>query len=154
MIRCEDLQVFDGNAVLLEWDPIGEITGFADGTDSVSIEFDDSIKNELMVDAAGVSGTIAVNNKTMGKITVKLQVGSAMRSVLQDSWFNNRVRRGAGSFTDTNTGENYEFGCMLLEGPAKYDRGSKVPDNYEFVFLFAGAEYTPADNARTAIGNR
>lgn len=146
-MSTNNIQVFNAVSGLMEWDGFGEITGFADGQDAISINWDDAGKNKKKVSSDGQSGTLSINNRTDGVLTIKLQPGSAARGVLQQRWFEDRTQMGDLTFSDTDTGESFTLCNAALEGPAQYDRGSEVPDSYDFMFLFFSSDYTPPRNS-------
>ena len=71
---CDNIQVFSATGGVLEWEPIGEITGFADGQDAISIQWADDGKNKKKVSSDGQSGTLSINERYDGMLVIKLQL--------------------------------------------------------------------------------
>lgn len=150
MAAC-DIQVNSIANALVDWEPTGEIQGFADGELSVEIEPSDEAGNTMKVASDGRYGTISGNEKTSGKVTLKLQPGSPYVSILLDLWHRNKFSRGTMSVVDIETGESWELLCTVMENIPPTGRGSEVPDSFDFPFLYRQSVYTPTTSASTAL---
>ena len=148
MINCDDILVFAAGDFIVEWEGYGQIDGFADGSDSVSIELDGSADVTFKASADGTSGTLNVNNKTDGVAMLKLAAGSAHLGALRRSFLRNKARRGALSITSTSTGESYNFGCAGLQKMINFASGSEAADSYDIPFWFSSLDYTLPRGAR------
>lgn len=139
---------------LVEWavPSVGEITGFADGTDSISIEWADEGKNTLKASADGTTGTLSANNRTNGMVKLKLNPGSPYVGVLREIWQNNRTLHGTMTIVNTATGEAHLLECTALEFVPNVSLGSEAPDEYEFPFLFLRSSSTPSQASAGLIG--
>lgn len=136
---------------IVEWAPVGEITGFADGADAISIEWADEGKNTLKVSADGSTGTLSANNRTNGTLKVKLNPGSPFVHLLRQVWQNSRTTHGTASVTNVATGESHLLECAALEMVPAVQIGSEAPDDYEFSFLFLRSTSTPSAAAASRI---
>lgn len=143
MADC-NIQVQNIADALVEWEPIGEIRGFADGTDSISIEWADEGKNTMKVSADGTSGTLSANNRTNGMVKLKLNPGSPYVHQLRQIWQNDRTAHGTMSIVNTATGEAHILECTALETVPPVTVGSEAADEYEFPFLFLRSTSTPS----------
>lgn len=136
---------------IVEWGPVGEITGFGDGDDSVSIEWAEEGKNTMKVSADGTTGTLSANNRTNGMVKIKLNPGSPYVHVLRQIWQNARTTHGPMSITNVATGESHLLECTALEFVPNVNVGSEAVDNYEFPFLFLRSSSTPSEAAASRI---
>lgn len=143
MATC-DIQVNSIANALVNWEPYGEIQGFADGELSVEIATSDESANTMKVSSDGLSGTISGNNKTNGTVTLKLQPGSIHVGQLTDIFHRNKFTRGTMTVADVETGETWELQCTVMENLPPMGRGSEVPDSYDFPFLYRQSVYTPS----------
>jgi hypothetical protein len=146
-----DINVHSIANALIEWEPIGEITGLADGSDSVNIEPSDDGQNTMQVSADGRSGTLSGNARTNGQCTVKLAVGSPFVDVLANVWQTNRFTRGTLTVTDVETNKSYAMECATLQNMPATAYGSEVADSVDFVFLYKSMTFTPGLSAVNAI---
>lgn len=138
---------------IVEWSVpgIGEITGFADGADAISIEWADEGKNTMKVSADGSTGTLSANNRTNGMVKIKLNPGSPFVDLLRQIWQNHRALHGLMSVVNTATGEAHMLECAALETVPSVQIGSEAPDEYEFPFLFLRSSSTPSAAAALRI---
>jgi hypothetical protein len=136
---------------IVEWEPLGELTGFADGEDSIMIEWAEEGKNTLKVSADGQNGTLSANNRTNGMVKLKFNPGSPFIDRLRQIWQNNRTLHGPLSITNMSTGESHLMECAALEFVPPVMLGSEAPDNYEFPFLFLRSSSTPSQAAQSQI---
>lgn len=136
---------------IVEWEPVGEITGFADGEDAIAIEWADEGKNTMKVSADGTTGTLSANNRTNGMVKLKLNPGSPFVQVLRQTWQNARTTIGTMSITNVATGESHLLECAALETVPPVNIGSEAPDSYEFPFLFLRSTSTPSAAAASRI---
>ena len=136
---------------IVEWAPVGEITGFADGADSISIEWAEEGKNTMKVAADGSTGTLSANNRTNGMLKLKLNPGSPFVDLFRQIWQNNRTTHGTASVTNVATGESHLLECAALEFVPAVQIGSEAPDDYEFTFLFLRSTSTPSVAAASRI---
>lgn len=136
---------------VVEWEPVGEITGFADGEDAISIEWADEGKNTMKVSADGTTGTLSANNRTNGTLMLKLNPGSPFIDRFRQIWQNARTTHGQMSVTNLSTGESHLLECAALEFIPAVMIGSEAPDEYEFPFLFLRSTSTPSEAAAASI---
>lgn len=138
---------------IVEWavPGIGEITGFADGTDSVSIEWDEEGKNIMKRSADGTTGTLSANSRSGGMVKIKLNPGSPMVDSLRQVWQNNRTVHGPMNIVNTATGEAHMLECTALEFVPNASFGTEAVDEYEFPFLFLRSSSTPSQAAASRI---
>ena len=129
---------------IVEWSPVGEITGFADGTDSISIEWADDGKNQMKVAADGTTGTLSANNRTNGMVKLKLNPGSPFVDILRQVWQNSRTTHGPMNITNISTGESHLLECTALEFVPSVTIGSEAPDDYEITILIHRSTSTPS----------
>ena len=149
-MTCE-LTVHSIANALVEWSPLGEITGLADGNDSVNIEPSDEGENSMKVSADGRSGTISGNARTNGECTVKLNPGSPFVDVLANIWQSNRFTRGVLTVTDVETNKSYAMECAVLKNMPATTFGAEVADSVDFVFLYKSMTFTPGLSAVRSI---
>lgn len=142
-MTCDVLIHSIANA-LLTWEPIGEITGFADGDASIQIEPSDEGQNSMKVSADGRSATISGNAKRNGKVTVKLVPGSPYVDILSNLWQSDKFARGMMVAADVETGKTYAMECAVLENLPASGMGSEAADSIDFVFLYKALEITPS----------
>jgi hypothetical protein len=136
---------------MVEWDPIGEITGFADGEDSISVEWSEEGENSMKVAADGSTGTISANERRNGMVKLMLNPGSPYVDVLRQVWQNARTTLGNMNITNTATGESHLLECTVLKFIPNVMMGSEAPDSYEFMFLFLRSTSTPRASAASRI---
>lgn len=130
---------------IVTWEPLqGEITGFADGTDSITIEWSDDGKNTMKASSDGTSGTLSANNRTNGMVKLKLNPGSPFVDIFRQIWQNDRTTHGMMTITNAATGESHMLECTALEFVPAVTIGSTAPDEYEFPFLFLRSNSTPS----------
>lgn len=140
-----DITIHSIANALLEWQVggVGEITGLADGENSIEIEPSDDGQNTMKVSADGKAGSISGNARTNGKVTVKLEPGSPFVDVLTNIWQMDRFTRGPMIATDVETGKSFAMECAVLENLPTQGFGSEQSDSIDFVFLYKSMTVTP-----------
>lgn len=138
---------------IVEWavPGVGEITGFADGSEAIVIEWADEGKNTMRVAADGSTGTLSANQRTNGKAMIKLNPGSPYVDILRQVWQNNRTTHGPLNIVNSATGEAHMLECAALETVPKVAMGSEAPEEYEFPFLFLRSVSTPSTASASRI---
>lgn len=136
---------------LLTWEPIGEITGFANGDAAVEIAPSDEGANTMKVSADGRSASIGGNAKRNGKVTVKLEPGSAYIDILANLWQSDKFARGLMTCTDVETGKSYAMECAILENLPTLSMGSAPVDSVDYMFLYKVLTVTPSTTSIRSI---
>lgn len=156
MANC-NVEIHSISNALVTWEPLAglQITGFANSELSVEIAPSDEGDNKLMVAADGLSGTVSVNGKTNGEVTLKLFPGSPYVGVLNQIWHADKVSGtlSVGELVVANlqTGKTDALGCAHLKNVPTTGEGSEVPESYDFVFNYVRREYVPSSNSLNAI---
>ena len=149
-MTCE-IQVHSISDMLVEWTPVGVITGFADGSDSIKNNPSPDGETKMNVSADGRFGTIVGNNRTNGELMIKLNSGSSFVGILRDLWHTNRFARGEMNVTNLITGESWGLECAVQKMDPSYGIGTDGASDGEFMFLYQSTSYTPAANSQEAI---
>lgn len=142
MAEC-NINVYSITAALVEWEPVGEIDGFAEDTFAVEIDFSDEQSNKMRVSSDGRHGTITANNRTNGMVTLKLDPSSPFVGILTNVWQTDRTQRGVMTVTDVESGESWSMSCTVMESLPNMGRGTETPTSFDFPFLFLSNDYTP-----------
>ncbi len=150
---CENTSVMSLANALVNWDVagVGEIVGFAEGENVIEISFADEIGNTIKVSGDGRTGIIESNGKSNGTATLKLHPSSPYVGIFNDLFLANKTTRGDMTVADVETGATWELECAVMMKPPNQGLGTKVPDSYDFPFLFVRSTYDAPRNSVAAI---
>jgi hypothetical protein len=129
--------------VLVTWGPLGELSGFAEGDDAISIEPSDNGQNSMKISADGKSGSISGNARTNGECMIKFEPGATDLIRIRNLWQSNRFALGPLTVVDVETGEAHVMECALVENNAPIKIGSEAANETEIKFLYKSLLTTP-----------
>lgn len=150
-MSCTGILIHSIADVLVTWEPVGDITGFADGDSVIEIQPSDEGQNQMKVSADGASATLSGNNKRNGKIVIKLQPGSSMIDYLTELWQQDRRTMGLMVVANIRNGKTYAMDCAVLENLPNMSIGDEPADSIDFTFLYKTLTTTPGAAAVNLI---
>lgn len=129
--------------LIVDWEPFGEIAGFAEGDSVVQIDPDDDNDTELEVSSDGRFGQLTGNNKTNGELTIMLHQASPYAAALRQLYYRNRFASGRMTIVNTNTGETHVMNCVTLKNLPATNIGTEGNGGDEFMFTYLSKDETP-----------
>lgn len=143
MAACEQIEVISSGDLLVTWEPVGEIRGFADGSDGFMFEPSDETGVELKMASDGTGGSISGNDRNDGKVTLKLKPGVAMTDRLWNLWYNgDKYTKGQMTATNIRNGRTFTFPCAGMAMAPGWMMGDEATDSYDFEFWVSDVEFT------------
>ncbi len=143
MATCEQIEVIASGDLLLTWEPVGEIKGFADGSDAFMFEPNDETRVTLNMASDGSGGSISGNQRNDGIVTVKLKPGVLSAETLWNIWYNgDKFTKGTMTATSIRNGRTFTFDCAGLSIVPGWQMGDEAPDSYDFEFWVSDVDFT------------
>lgn len=133
-------------SVIVVWEPLGEIAGFAEGDNVIEITPNDDNDNVLDVSSDGRFGGIYGSAKTDGEVMVRLHQSSPYASLIRTLYRRNRFATGRMTITNADTGETHVLNCVTLKNNPSTSIGTEDNGGDEFMWTYLSQDYiAPVD---------